>query len=153
SSGSSSSSSSSAMRSFSIVDLQLQIDNRKSLCLEHLFQFIHKPLALGHDRAVFDGGVFAEELLLPLVELLRHLDEHLHEFVAVAVGARSGRPLPLSLKTSPCWVPAGTSSSKGPASVGTSTFDPSAACVKLMGIWQTRSLLWRVKNGWALTAM
>src|SRR4029079_19180880 len=57
----------------------------------------------------------------------------------------SGQPLPLILKTSPCCVPEGISSFSTPLSVGTSTLDPSAACAKVIGNWQTRSLLCRLK--------
>src|SRR5258706_1220025 len=67
------------------------------------------------------------------------------------VDRRSGSPFPLSLKTSPCWVPDGRSICSAPLRVGTSSLAPRAAWVKETGIWQTRSLLWRLKIGWALT--
>src|SRR3954453_14395856 len=65
---------------------------------EHVLQLFKEPLALGHVTAVLGGSELAEQLLLPVGQLARDLDQHLDELVAGAVGPAVRQALPAELE-------------------------------------------------------
>ena len=99
---------------FQIANRKSKIANSYSSPFNISFSLSMKPFRCGITILIFGLGEFAEQLLLFLGQLLRDLDQDLHEFVAVAVGAKIRQALPFSLKTSPCCVPGGMSNLSAP---------------------------------------